>query len=111
MKRTPPRAPRALTQLNPQLAGVALAKPELIHYMDADGKRLNGVLNYPHNYQPRKKYPPVAEIYENYFDNGYIEQMDLLAASGYFVLHPSVSFETGYPGESWKRGCSRRSTC
>jgi dipeptidyl aminopeptidase/acylaminoacyl peptidase len=95
---------RALTQFNPQLAGVALAKTELIHYMDADGKRLNGVLYYPYNYQPGKKYPLVAEIYENYFDNGYIEQMDLLAARGYFVLHPSVSFETGYPGESWEKG-------
>jgi dipeptidyl aminopeptidase/acylaminoacyl peptidase len=94
----------ALTQLNPQLAGVALAKTELVHYMDADGKKLSGVLYYPHNYQPGKKYPLVAEIYENYFDNGYIEQMDLLAARGYFVLHPSVSFETGYPGESWEKG-------
>jgi len=94
----------ALTRLNPQLAGVALAHTELIHYMDADGKRLNGVLYYPTNYQPGKKYPLVAEIYENYFDNGYSEQMDLLAARGYFVLHPSVSFETGYPGESWEKG-------
>lgn len=94
----------ALTQLNPQLAGVALAHTELIHYLDADGKKLNGVLYYPTNYQPGKKYPLVAEIYENYFDNGYIEQMDLLAARGYFVLHPSVSFETGYPGESWEKG-------
>jgi dipeptidyl aminopeptidase/acylaminoacyl peptidase len=83
---------------------VALAHTELIHYMDADGKKLNGVLYYPTNYQPGRKYPLVAEIYENYFDNGYIEQMDLLAARGYFVLHPSVSFETGYPGESWEKG-------
>ena len=29
---------------------------------------------------------------------------DLLAARGYFVLHPSVSFETGYPGEAWEKG-------
>lgn len=95
---------KAITQLNPQLAGVALAKTELIHYMDADGKKLHGVLYYPHNYEPGKKYPLVAEIYENYFDNGYIEQMDLMAARGYFVLHPSVSFETGYPGEAWEKG-------
>jgi dipeptidyl aminopeptidase/acylaminoacyl peptidase len=94
----------ALTRLNPQLAGVALAHTELIHYMDADGKKLHGVLYYPTNYQPGRKYPLVAEIYENYFDNGYTEQMDLLAARGYFVLHPSVSFETGYPGESWEKG-------
>src|SRR4029077_10424348 len=51
-----------------------------------------------------KKYPLTMEIYENYFDNGYIEQMDLLAGRGYFVLHPSVNFEIGYPGESWEKG-------
>jgi len=95
---------RQLTRLNPQLAGVALAHTELIHYLDADGKTLYGVLYYPTNYEPGKKYPLVAEIYENYFDNGYIEQMDLMAARGYFVLHPSVSFEIGYPGESWEKG-------
>lgn len=94
----------ALTQLNPQLAGVAFAHTELISYRDADGKKLNGVLYYPTNYEPGRKYPLVAEVYENYFDNGYIEQMDLMAARGYFVLHPSVNFETGYPGEAWEKG-------
>jgi dipeptidyl aminopeptidase/acylaminoacyl peptidase len=51
-----------------------------------------------------KKYPLVAELYENYFDNGYSEQMDLMASRGYFVLHPSVNLEIGYPGESWEKG-------
>ena len=94
----------ALTQLNPQLAGVALSHTELVSYLDADGKKLNGVLYYPTNYEPGKKYPLVTEIYESYFDNGYIEQMDLMAARGYFLLHPSVSLEIGYPGESWEKG-------
>jgi dipeptidyl aminopeptidase/acylaminoacyl peptidase len=96
--------PHALTQLNPQLAGVALARTELVSYRDADGKKLNGVLYYPLNYEPGKKYPLVAEVYENYFDNGYIEQMDMMAGRGYFVLHPSVNLEIGYPGESWEKG-------
>jgi dipeptidyl aminopeptidase/acylaminoacyl peptidase len=96
--------PHALTQLNPQLAGVALARTELVSYRDADGKKLNGVLYYPTNYEAGKKYPLVAELYENYFDNGYIEQMDLMASRGFFVLHPSVNLEIGYPGESWEKG-------
>ncbi len=94
----------ALTQLNPQLSGVALAHTELINYRDADGKKLSGVLYYPTDYVPGKKYPLATEIYENYFDNGYIEQMDLLAGRGYFVLHPSVNLEIGYPGEAWEKG-------
>lgn len=96
--------PHALTNLNPQLAGVAVSHTELVSYRDADGKKLYGVLYYPTDYVAGKKYPLTMEIYENYFDNGYIEQMDLLAGRGYFVLHPSVNFEIGYPGESWEKG-------
>ncbi len=95
---------RALTNLNPQLSGVALSHSELVSYLDADGKKLNGVLYYPRNYQPGKKYPLVAEIYETFFDNGYNENMNLLAAQGWFVFHPSVDLQIGYPGESWVKG-------
>jgi dipeptidyl aminopeptidase/acylaminoacyl peptidase len=94
----------ALTKLNPQLAGVAMSHSELVHYLNADGKRLNGVLYYPDNYEPGKKYPLATEIYETYFDNGYIEQMSLLAGRGYFVFHPSVDLQIGYPGEAWVKG-------
>jgi dipeptidyl aminopeptidase/acylaminoacyl peptidase len=94
----------AITTVNPQLANAGLPRTELVNYLDADGKRLYGVLYYPVNYEPGKKYPLVAEIYENYFDNAWAEQMDLMAGRGYFVLHPSVNFEIGYPGESWEKG-------
>ena len=62
------------------------------------------MLYYPTNYEAGKKYPLVAEVYENYFDNGYLEAMDLLAGRGFFVLHPSVDFTMGYPGEAWTKG-------
>lgn len=94
----------ALTDLNPQLAGVALAHSELVSYLDVDGKTLRGVLYYPYGYQPGKKYPLVAEIYETFFDNGYNENMNLLAAQGWFVFHPSVDLQIGYPGEAWVKG-------
>jgi len=94
----------SLTDLNPQLAGVALAHSELVSYLDVDGKTLHGVLYYPHGYQPGKKYPLVAEIYETFFDNGYNENMNLLAAQGWFVFHPSVDLQIGYPGEAWVKG-------
>ncbi|MEO7084024.1 MAG: prolyl oligopeptidase family serine peptidase [Gemmatimonadaceae bacterium] len=94
----------ALTTLNPQLAGVAMSHSELVSYLDVDGKQLQGVLYYPDNYQPGKKYPLVAEIYESYFDNGYAEAMSLLAGRGYFAFHPSVDLQIGYPGEAWAKG-------
>jgi dipeptidyl aminopeptidase/acylaminoacyl peptidase len=96
--------PHALTDLNPQLAGVALAHSELVKYRDVDGKEEYGVLYYPYGYEPGKKYPLVAEVYETFFDNGFNEGMDLLASRGWFVLHPSVDLHIGYPGEAWVKG-------
>jgi dipeptidyl aminopeptidase/acylaminoacyl peptidase len=94
----------ALTNLNPQLAAVALSHSELVSYLDVDGKKLNGVLYYPYGYKPGTKYPLVAEVYETFFDNGFNENMNLLAARGWFVFHPSVDLQIGYPGESWVKG-------
>jgi dipeptidyl aminopeptidase/acylaminoacyl peptidase len=95
---------KPLTTLNPQLAGVALAKSELVDYLDADGNRLYGVLYYPFGYEAGKKYPLVAEVYESFFDNGYNENMNLVTARGNFGFRPSVDLEVGYPGEAWIKG-------
>lgn len=95
---------RKLTDLNPQLAGVALSRSELVEYLDVDGRRLYGVLHYPVGYEAGKKYPMVAEIYESFFDNGYNENMQLVTARGWFGFRPSVEFEIGYPGEAWLKG-------
>ena len=97
-------SPRRLTELNPQLDGVALTHSELVDYLDVDGKHLYGVLYYPYGYEPGKKYPLVAEVYETFFDNGYNENMNLIAARGWFAFHPSVNLVVGYPGESWLKG-------
>ncbi|HEY5219025.1 MAG TPA: prolyl oligopeptidase family serine peptidase, partial [Gemmatimonadaceae bacterium] len=94
----------ALTNLNPQLAGVALSHSTLVNYLDVDGKKLYGVLYYPYGYEPGKTYPLVAEVYETFFDNGYNENMNLLAGCGWFVFHPSVDLHIGYPGEAWVKG-------
>jgi len=96
--------PHALTNFNPQLDGVALTHSELVSYLDVDGKKLYGVLYYPYDYRPGTKYPLVAEIYERFFDNGFNESMNLLAARGWFVFHPSVDLHIGYPGEAWVKG-------
>ena len=94
----------AVTKLNPQLDGVALSHSELVSYRDANGKKLYGVLYHPYGYTPGKKYPLVAEIYETFFDNGFNENMNLIAGRGWFAFHPSVDLEIGYPGEAWVKG-------
>jgi dipeptidyl aminopeptidase/acylaminoacyl peptidase len=93
--------PMQLTELNPALADVPLARTELVEYLDVDGNTLYGILYYPVDYDPSRKYPLVAEIYEQFFDNGFNENMNLVTARGWFGFRPSVQFEEGYPGEAW----------
>ena len=94
-------SPRQLTETNPGLEGVALTRSELVEYLDVDGNTLYGILYYPANYEPGRAYPMVAEIYEEYFDNGFNENMNLITAQGWFGFRPSVRFEEGFPGEAW----------
>lgn len=93
--------PTRLTDLNPELEDVPLARTELVEYLDVDGNTLYGILYYPIDYDPSHTYPLVVEIYEDFFDNGYNENMNLITAQGWFGLRPSVEFEEGYPAEAW----------
>ncbi|MDE2806579.1 MAG: prolyl oligopeptidase family serine peptidase [Gemmatimonadota bacterium] len=92
---------RQLTASNPRLDDVALTRSELIEFLDVDGNTLYGILYYPAGYEPGRKYPLVAEIYEQFFDNGFNENMNLITAQGWFGFRPSVRFEEGFPGEAW----------
>ena len=94
-------SPRQLTETNAGLEGVALTRSELVEYLDVDGNTLYGILYYPADYEPGRAYPMVAEIYEEYFDNGFNENMNLITAQGWFGFRPSVRFEEGFPGEAW----------
>ncbi|OEK04530.1 alpha/beta hydrolase family protein [Roseivirga misakiensis] len=95
-----------LTDLNPWVADKKWTYSELISYRDADGEELKGILYYPVDYDPNKKYPLVLEVYETFFNNGYRSSMNLLANQGYFGLRPSVDLEQGYPGEAWLKGAT-----
>lgn len=93
-----------LTDLNPWVKERKLTRSELIKYLDVDGNELYGVLYYPIDYAPGKKYPLVLEIYEKFFDNGFNTNMNIITNRGWFGLRPSVNLEIGYPGESWVKG-------
>lgn len=92
---------RALTDLNPWLDDVALTRSELVEYLDVDGERQYGILYYPIGYEEGERYPLVAEVYEDFFDNGFNVNMNLITSRGWFGFRPSVEFETGFPGEAW----------
>jgi len=93
---------RRVHDANPQLPASRLARTELIRYLDADGRPQWGVLFHPAG--GAKPAPTVFLVYEEFFDDNFDVQANLLASRGYAVVKPSVSFETGYPGEAWLKG-------
>jgi len=97
-------SPRALTDMNPWLREVALSQSRLVSYLDVDGKELKGILHLPPDYREGTPLPLVAEVYEQFFDNGYNYGAQILAARGWIVLRPSVNLEMGFPGEGWMKG-------
>jgi dipeptidyl aminopeptidase/acylaminoacyl peptidase len=95
---------RRLVETNPQLATKRIGATELINFLDADGHSKNAVVYYPADYEKGKAYPTVFEVYEDFFDDNFDIRANVLTGHGYVVVHPSVDFETGFPGEAWLKG-------
>ncbi|MGA2259982.1 MAG: prolyl oligopeptidase family serine peptidase [Acidobacteriota bacterium] len=95
---------RKLADSNPQLKTKRLGKTELIPYLDADGKKLVGVLYYPVDYTAGQKVPTIFLIYEQFFDDTFNGTVSILNSNGYAVMQPSVNLEIGFPGEAWAKG-------
>ncbi|WP_084426728.1 alpha/beta hydrolase family protein [Aequorivita capsosiphonis] len=84
---------------------------KLIEYNTEIADSLKGVLIYPLNYDPTKKYPMVVHVYEeqssnyhrftpptNYNETGF--NFMNYALDGYFVLLPDIEFKNNAPGIS-----------
>ncbi|MBD8084482.1 alpha/beta hydrolase family protein [Chryseobacterium caseinilyticum] len=79
---------------------LASLKQEILHYKNSLGQPLKGVLYYPVDYNPEKKYPMIVHIYgilntgANKFlsselgNNGFSKK--LLLENGYFVFQPDI---------------------
>ncbi|MCP4711533.1 MAG: S9 family peptidase [Planctomycetes bacterium] len=97
------------TDTNKQQEDFLWGKTELIDYINADGKPLQGALYYPAGYEEGKKYPMLIYIYEivsngihryvapsaksSYNTTNYVSQ-------GYFVFMPDIIYKINHPGES-----------
>jgi dipeptidyl aminopeptidase/acylaminoacyl peptidase len=95
--------PRRLLEANAWLTEGRVARTELFRYVDTDGAPQWGVLFHPMGV-PAGPAPTVFIPYEDFFDDGYDAMANFLASRGYAVVKPSVSFETGFPGEAWAKG-------
>ena len=95
---------RRVTDANPWMRERQVGRTELLTYLDADGHKKYGVVYYPAGYTEGQRYPTVFNIYEDFFDDTFDATANVLTASGYVVVKPSVDFDIGYPGEAWVKG-------
>jgi len=101
--------PKLLFQSNPQQEKYNWGKSDLIEYRNSKGSNLKGVLFYPANYNPLKKYPMLVHVYEKqsnelhhfvnpsqFTEDGF--NVTNFTTQGYFVLYPDIQLEVGNPG-------------
>ena len=93
---------KRLTNSNPWLDDVELAKQEGFEYEARDGLTVQGVLVYPLDYEEGERYPMIAFIHggpEAHRSNGwntrYADPIQAVAAKGYFAFIPNYRGSTG----------------
>lgn len=96
------KAPRRLTDSNPWLAGVRLARQEVIRFKARDGLDLEGILVRPLDEQPGQRYPLILTVHggpeardANGWVTTYANAGQLGAAQGFAVFYPNYRGSTG----------------
>ncbi len=101
-------APVQLTHLNDSLVkSRAFSKSEVIRWKGANGDEVEGILHYPTNYDPAKKYPVITAIHggptgadKDFWANSWAYPIQLLNERGAFVLRPNYHGSNNY-GLKW----------
>jgi dipeptidyl aminopeptidase/acylaminoacyl peptidase len=100
---------RQVTSTNPFHADYAWGRTELIEYENEWGRRLQGVLTYPADYDPGRDYPMIVYHYELLSQGMHQYQVpdpkqyynqQIWSQNGYFVLRPDIVYRDRRPGQS-----------
>jgi dipeptidyl aminopeptidase/acylaminoacyl peptidase len=111
-----------LTNANPWVEEVQLAHTETVRWRSADGTEIEGLVVYPLNHDPSRRYPLITEIHGGpaaVFENRFLPTAGaphrayghLLAARGYAFFLPNYRGSSGYgddfrteiSGDYWTR--------
>ncbi len=96
--------PKRLTDINQKLfSQLNLTPPEEISYPTFDGKRIQGWVQKPPDFDKNKKYPLILNIHGGpHAAYGWVffHEMQWMAAKGYVVLYPNPRGSTSY-GEAF----------
>ncbi|WP_202842762.1 S9 family peptidase [Luteimonas saliphila] len=107
-------APSRLTDSNPWLADVRLARQEVIRYPARDGLEIEGLLVHPLERRGNARVPLITVVHggpESHYVNGwlsaYSQPVQHAAAKGYAVFLPNYRSSTGRGVEFSKKGFGR----
>lgn len=95
---SPDREPVRLTDFQTGLDTVRFGKAETI-YWTSDGMPFSGVVTYPPDFDPKRKYPLVLFIHGGpWFSSrvSFVERVQLLAAQGWIVFQPNYRGSDNY---------------
>jgi dipeptidyl aminopeptidase/acylaminoacyl peptidase len=95
--------PRQITHINDKLfSQLNLTEPEEIWYTSFDGKKIQGWLQKPPDFDAKKKYPFILNIHGGpHAAYGWVfdHEIQWMAAKGYVVLYPNPRGSTSYGQE------------
>ncbi|MFB6279896.1 MAG: prolyl oligopeptidase family serine peptidase [Salinibacter sp.] len=100
---------RQVTETNPFRDDYAWGRSTLVSYENRDGKKLQGALFYPADYDPEKSYPMITYIYETVSPaarNFEVPSREdpynttVFTQEGYFVFMPDIRYRPRDPGRS-----------
>ncbi len=99
-----------ITNVNPHQKQFKWGSAELFSWTAFDGKKLDGIIYKPENFDPSKKYPLITYFYEKRSDsyrNYYAPQPSAsivnptyLVSNGYIMFVPDIVYDQGKPGPS-----------
>ena len=102
---------RRLTDSNPWLDNLRLARQETVRWKARDGLEIEGVFIYPLDYEEGKRYPLILTVHggpeahdRNGWRTGYSTLGQVAAARGFAVLYPNYRGSTGRGVEFSKMG-------
>ena len=101
---------KVISNANPQQADYNWGTSELFTWEAYDGKKLQGVIVKPDNFDPDKQYPLLVNFYEKSSDNLHGHRRpyphrstinySFYTSRGYVIFNPDVIYDIGHPGAS-----------
>jgi dipeptidyl aminopeptidase/acylaminoacyl peptidase len=95
--------PVKVTDQNPQVREIALGRSEVVKWQSSEGMEIEGVLIYPTDYQPGRKYPTMAFIHggpagvwTEGFPASWGNYAHVWAGKGWVSFFPNVRGSSGY---------------